>query len=60
MSSKTLQIRATLATVFASLGENDVFSVVTYSTTDHTFINGMRVDRKHGIDHVLDKLREMC
>lgn len=59
MSSKTLQIRATLATVFASLGENDVFSVVTYSTTDHTFINGMRVDRKHGIDHVLDKLREM-
>ena len=59
MSSKKLQIRATLATVFASLHENDVFSVVTYSSEDHTFLNGMKVDRKHDIDHVLDKLRTM-
>lgn len=59
MSSKTLQIRATIATVFASLRENDVFSVVTYSSDDHVFINGMKVDKKHDIDHVLDKLKNM-
>ncbi len=59
MSSKTLQIRATLATVFASLRENDVFSIVTYSSEDKTFINGMKVGPKHGIDWVLDQLKEM-
>ena len=59
MCSKTLQIRAALATVFASLHENDVFSVVTYSSDDHTFLNGMKVDGKHDIDYVLDKLNNM-
>lgn len=59
MGSKTLQIRATLATVFASLNENDVFSLVTYSSEDHTFINGMKVDKKHDVDYVLDKLKNM-
>ena len=59
MGSKTLQIRATLATVFASLNENDVFSLVTYSSEDHTFINGMKVDKKHDVDHILDKLKNM-
>lgn len=59
MSDNTLQIRATLATAFASLHENDVFSVVTYSSDDHTFLNGMKVDKKHDIDYVLDKLKNM-
>ena len=59
MDSKKLQIRAALATVFAGLNENDVFSVVTYSSEDHTFIDGMTVNKKHDIDYVLDKLRTM-
>ena len=59
MCDKTLQIRATLATVFASLHEDDVFSLVTYSSEDHTFLNGMKVDKKHDIDYVLDKLKGM-
>jgi Ca-activated chloride channel family protein len=59
MDSKKLQIRAALATVFAGLNENDVFSVVTYSSEDHTFIDGMKVSKKHDIDFVLDKLKTM-
>jgi len=59
MSDKVLQIRATLATVFAGLNENDVFSVVTYSSEDHTFIDGMKVNKKHDIDFVLDQLETM-
>lgn len=59
MSSKVLAIRSTIATVFADMHDGDIFSIVTYSDTDHTFINGMKVNKEHNIDYVLDKIKDM-
>ena len=59
MSSKTLQIRLTLATVFARLNDGDKLSIVTYSDVDHVFLNGMTKNRKHDIEYVIGKLEKM-
>ena len=59
MSSKTLQIRVALATVFARLNDGDKLSIVTYSDVDHVFINGMTRNKKHDIEYVIKQLDKM-
>ena len=59
MVTKKLQIRLTLATVFANLKEGDRISVITYSGEDHLFVNGLKKSDAHGIEYLLKALEKM-
>ena len=58
MKSKKPQLRMAIATVFARMNEGDIFSIVTYSSEDHVFINGMKKNAKHDVGYVLDRLKD--
>ncbi len=58
MMSKKPQLRMALATVFFRMNEGDTFSVITYSDTDHLFIDGMKKSRTHDISYVCEKLEK--
>ena len=45
-----------IATVLAKMNPGDLFSIVTYSSTDHVIINSLELDDKKNLDEILELL----
>ena len=56
MSSKTDSMVMTIAAILSKMKEGDVFSLITYSNSDHVVINGLKLNENKNTDDILEQL----